>query len=307
MQAMEGIWDKSGLQSTGVELLPLQKVLHASSIKEIRDSLGNQGISISFDPQRIIELLRTDVNRVVNMSFQVGNVDIFLEKKYISIPQPELAYENYLLDNAGNIYVGAVGIKVTNDKTAYVDFQGKEVKPTTPDEQKILRQQKQEEAGQKATIKEADYPSVKIVGAYDHDKASENLPKLFAVANAYPDKLFFAAAGNEGEDFEDAINELKNQKPKNLLVVGQWTSDYGPTELVFGADIYVNNRKLGIGDGSSFSTPILAAYAEILFRQGLSQEEVLKRIRSNSHQKAYAFDLSGVTKKGTAVVFDKLF
>ncbi len=307
---IEKVWSKASLKSTGVELIPLQKALDASSVKEIQDSLGNRGISISFDPQRIIELLKTDTNRVVNMSFQVGDVDILLERKYISVPQPENIYlgSSVSSDDDGNIYIGAVGQIINKDgKTIYVDAQGKEVKPTTPGEQKALKQQKLEEAKQKATIKEIDYGSVKIVGAYAHDKARENLPKLFAVANAYPDKLFFAAAGNEGEDFEDTLRGLKGQKPKNLIIVGQWTNDYGPTQKVFGADIYVDNRKLAIDDGSSLSTPVLAAYAETLFRQGLSQEEVLARIKTNSHQEEYDFDLPDVTKKGSAMVFDHTF
>lgn len=308
MQVMEGVWNKTRLQSTGVELLPLQKILDASSIKEVQDSLGNQGISISFNPQRIIDLLKTDTNRVVNMSFQVGDVDIFLEKKYISIPEPEPVYPDSFRDNDGNVYVGAVGLTTNKDgKLIYIDALRNEVKPTTPDEQKTLRQQKREEAKQKATIEEIKYPQIKIVGAYDRDKARENLPKLFAVASAYPNKLFFAAAGNEGEDFEEALKELRDQKPKNLIIVGQWTANYGPTQKVFGADIYVNNSKLGVPDGSSFSAPALTAYAETLFRQGLSQEEVLDKIKTSSNQEVYDFDLPDVTKEGSAVVFDPTF
>ncbi len=228
--AMEEVWNKAGLKSTGVELIPLQKIFDMSSVKEIQDSLGNQGVSISFNPQRIIELLSTDTNRVVNMSFQVGDIDLLFSKY--------------------------------------------------------------------------DFPSIEIVGAYDREKARENLPKLFAVANAYPDKLFFAAAGNEGEDFEETLRELKDQKPKNLIIVGQWTGNYGPTNQVFGADIYVDNGKLGILDGSSFSTPVLTAYAEILSRQGLSQDEVLGKIKASSHQEDYDFDLPDIAKKGKAMVFD---
>lgn len=231
---MEEIWSKAGLRNTGVTLIPLQKTFDASSVKEIRDSLGNQGVSISFDPQPIIELLRADANRVINMSFQVGDVDLIFSKY--------------------------------------------------------------------------DFPSIEIVGAYHGEKARENLPKLFSVANAYPDKLFFAAAGNEGEDFEEIIKELKDQKPKNLKIVGQWTGGYGPTQKVFGADIYVDSRVLGLDDGSSFSTPVLTAYAETFLRQGLSQEEVLEKIKTNSHQEDYDFDLPDVIKKkGNAMVFNLTF
>lgn len=306
-QAMERTFGKLGLKSTEINLVPLQNVFDKKDVKFTTDSLGNPGVSVNFDPQKIIELLGNDQNRIVNMSFQVGSVDIFLEKKYISIPQPKLADENAFRDNDGNIYIGAVGIKVTNDKTIYVDTQGKEIKPTTPEEQKILRQQKLEEAKQKATIKEARSPLTKIIGAYDSDKARGNLPKLFAVANAYPDKLFFAASGNEEENFQDALIQLKDQKPKNLLIIGQWTSNYGPTQKVFGADIYVNNEKLGLDYGSSLSTAALSAYAETLFRQGLSPKEVLEKIKASSHQEKYDFEFSGGSKKGNVTVFDPTF
>lgn len=230
---MEKIFDKLDLQNTGIMLIPLQKIFDPSDIKDIQSSSGDHGISLSFNSQRIIELLRGDMNRVVNMSFQVGNVDLLFSKY--------------------------------------------------------------------------DFPSIEISGAYQDEKADTNLPKLFAVAKAYPDKLFFASAGNEGEDFEDTISKLKDQKPNNLLIVGQWTNRYGPTQFVFGADIYVDNRGLGIGDGSSFSTAILAAYAETLFRQGLSQSEVLEKIKSNSYQEDYDFDLPDLKKKGNAMVFAPTF
>lgn len=309
-QTMERTFGKLGLKSTGIDLVPLQNVFAKEDIKFVTDSLGNLGVSINFDPQKIIELLRNDQNRIVNMSFQVGDVNIFLEKKYRSVPQPENIYSGNSVqsDDKGNIYIGAVGYAVNKDGiTINVDVQGKEVGPTTPDEQKILRQQKLEEANQKAIIKETKSPLTKIVGAYDQDKARENLPKLFAVANAYPDKLFFAASGNEGEDFEEILRELKGQKPKNLLIIGQWTGNYGPTHKVVGADIYVNNEELGLGYGSSLSTAALSAYAETLLRQGLSQEEVLERIKTNSHQENYNFDLPDVTKKGSEMVFEPPF
>lgn len=308
ISTMEEIWNKAGLKSTGVELIPLQGMLDASSIKEVQDSLGNQGISISFDPQRIIDLLKTDANRVVNMSFQVGDVDILLEKKIKVVPPSEPIYTNALMDENGNTYIGAIGITALKDgRIIYIDASNKEIKPTTPNELEVLKRQKQEEAQQKAKIEETEYPSIKIVGAYDASKARENLPKLFAVANAYPNKLFFAAAGNEGEDFEDALKELKDQKPKNLLIVGQWTGNWGPTQLVFGADIYVKNGELGVDDGSSFSTSVLTAYTETLFRQGLSQDEVLERIKANSNKEDYDFDLPDVKRKGSAMVFDPTF
>lgn len=308
VQTMERTFDKLGLKSTGIDLVPLQNVFDKEDVKFVTDSLGNSGVSIDFDHQKIIELLKNDSNHIVNMSFQVGNVEMFSIKKMQKItPMAPIVDLNAYEDANGNIYLG-VDSDIHSKTGKYLDSSGKEIKPITKEKFDELRKDKQQEADQNAANSpavEREYTVKKIVGAYDYDKAKENLPKLFAVANAYPDKLFFAAAGNEGEDFEDALKELKGQKPKNLLIVGQWTSSYGPTQKVFGADIYVDNGKLG--DGSSISTPILAAYAETLFRQGLSQEKVLEKIKASSHQKDYDFNLSNVTKKGNTMVFDPPF
>ncbi len=226
-KAMEKAWGKMGLQSSGIKMIPLQSIFDSQSWHEIKDpDTNNPGISLNFDPKHIIKLLENDDSRIVNMSFQVGNVDIFPKK---------------------------------------------------------------------------------IIGAYHHSRAEENLSKLFEVANAYPDKLFIAAAGNNNEDLRDALKALKDKKPNNLLLTAQWKQwqlEQHPEDNVYaGADItiYTDNALIETDDGSSISSSIVTAAAEALFfRQGLTMEQVIAKIKSVSIVSEYEID--GVKEK--ALVFD---
>lgn len=225
--AMETAWGNMGLQSSGIKMAPLQRIFGSQSWHEIKDptALNKPGISLNFDPQGIIDLLKNDDSRLVNMSFQVGNVDIFPGK---------------------------------------------------------------------------------IVGAYDRSRAKENLLKLFEVANSYPDKLFIAAAGNNNEDLRDALKSLADQIPNNLLLTAQWRqwpSEQHPEDNVYaGADItiYTDNALIETDDGSSISSSIVTAAAEVLFRQGLTKEQVIAKIKSVSIVSEYKID--GVQE--LALVFD---
>ncbi len=301
---MEGTWNAMGLKSTEVELLPLQHIFDKASIKEAKDNLGNEGIRITFDPNRVIELLKDNKSRVVNMSFQVGDVDIVIEKRRRLVPtpeQPSLNHPGSFLDVkiGRNVYIGVASVakNVTTGELQYLDSEGKVIKPIPLEEHEVLENQlkkKQAEANRKATkeaqtkayIQELDYPALKIIGASDREKAQENLPKLFTVASTYPGKLFLAAGGNEGEDLREALKIYGNQKPANLLILAQWATGM-PKHNVYGADFYVVNSNLGIPEGSSFSTPFVAAYAEMLFMQGLSIEEVKQKIVEVCREREY--------------------
>jgi hypothetical protein len=119
------------------------------------------------------------------------------------------------------------------------------------------------------------YPGMMAIGAYTKDRVKENLPKLFALCNAIPEKIFIAAAGN----FEDDLRGFT--KPDNLLTVAQWDGDRKrPGDSVFGADIYVDNYALENGWGSSFSTPVISAVASVLADEGLPAPQIKEKILS---------------------------
>lgn len=301
---VEDTLKRSGFQSTGIEILPLQKIFDKDSIKFIKDSSGNPGVSLNFDPKRIIKLLEDDPSRVINGSFQVGNVELFqVTKRYTDvIPKydrndPRFTDAGYYLDDGKIIYQGAVGLRVEKDgRRVYYDSEGKEIKPISLEELEKRRLENSE-------IKEHKSTSLSIVGAYTKEKAMENLPKLFEVCNTYPDKFFVFAGGNTGEDFREAMEKLKAQVPRNLLITAEWIKydygagiyegpamEYGKYGPVYGPDIYVYNKGSKHPHGSSFSVPELSAEIDMLLNKGFSFEQVKEKIlaSSDTHPEALA-------------------
>lgn len=159
--------------------------------------------------------------------------------------------------------------------------------------------------------REVTKTSLSIEGAYTKEKALKNLTLLFEVCNAYPDKLFVFAAGNEREDLRDALQQIGEARPKNvLLVVQQGKGEYdgreiqGPLHGVQGADIYVNNQELDLPNGSSFSTPVLAAIAAELFDKGYTLDQVRDKLLKATDTISYAMPSSLPRQPQEAHVFN---
>jgi len=290
-RALEHTLERSGFKSTGVNILPLQGIFDKDSVKFIKDTSGNPGISLNFDPERIIEVLKDDPSRVINGSFQVGSVELFQETKVDTevIPKydpndPRFSESGYFLDDGKIFYQGAVESRRNSDGSVdYLDAEGEKVEPISWEEFKRRKLENSE-------VKEYKSTSLSIVGAYTKEKAMENLPKLFEIANAYPDKFFVFAGGNTGEDFREAMEKLKDQVPKNLLIAAEWIKgnyggfEYeGPAGMVYGANIYVNNVAAGSPHGSSFSVPELSAEIDVLLSRGLSFEQAKEAVLAKGH------------------------
>ena len=296
------VWSDWGFYTAGVKLIPLQTVFDKEDLKFTQDNLKNPGISLNFNPIRIITLLGGDTNKVINMSFQVGDVAIFLEK-FKEIPDVEMPEVYYELDKNGNpvnterlylapfkgapvgYYLGEISIPMIR-----VNGEDQLLVPITEEEYQALKAKK--EAEQSTQTVESDNPSIKIVGSYTKEKAAQNLAKLFEICQAYPDKLFIVAAGNEQEDLREALEQLQYEKPINLLIVAEWETDFisEPKNKVYGADIYVDNTSIGLPPGSSFSTPVISARASVLFAQERSLEEVKAHILDESATAEYKID-----------------
>lgn len=288
---------RSGLKSTGINMLPLQKIFDKDSITFIKDASGNPGVSLNFDSKRITELLKNDSSRIINASFQVGNVELYQVAKVRTevIPKydqndPRFSGEGLggELDGKEVLYQGAVGIRTENGRVVYYDVEGREITPISLEE---LEKRKLENS----EIKEHKSTELIMNGAYTKEKAMENLPKLFEVCDAYPDKFFVFAGGNTGEDFREAMEDLQDKVPKNLLIVGEWIKydygmgvyegpamEYGKYGQVLGPDIYVYNGGSNSAHGSSFSAPELAAEIDILLSKGLSIEQAKAKILASS-------------------------
>ncbi len=286
----EDTLEKSGLKSTGINILPLQRIFDRTSVTLVEDSSGNVGISINFDQKRIIELLKGDPSRVINASFQVGNVELFQKTKIKTevIPKydpkdPLFSSEGLLSDDGKSLYQGAVSIRSNKDGNIdYLDAEGKKIEPISLDE---LEKRKLENS----EVKEYKSTEFLIDGAYTKEKAMENLPKLFEICNKFPDQFLVAAGGNTGEDFREAMEALKNQIPQNLLITAEWVKgnyeDYnyeGPAMEVYGPEIYAYNEGSGSPHGSSFSVPELAAEIDVLLNRGLSFTQIKEKILASS-------------------------
>jgi hypothetical protein len=275
--------------------------------------LGNQVIAINFAPQTLIGLLKDYRNRVINCSFQVGEIKLINEKLCVELPtviQPFFVYETNEQGEPVNtefVYINERPdhMVITSDNGQPIYDSGEPLRRLTKEQYNNIITENIREAENQAKIVEGH--SIKVIGAYDRSLAEQNLPKLFEVCQSYPDKLFVVAAGNEEEDLGEALERLAGQRPDNLLIVGQWTEGLfyrggAPTYHVQGADIYVNNSSLGAPDGSSFSTPVISAWAEMLMRKGLAMEDTVAKIRQSCTNSKYT--VSGIIDENEALVFD---
>jgi len=285
-EVMEKTWESHGIQGD-VQIKPLQEAFGPGSVRLISGSEGSFGVGLHFDPKRIIELLKSDTNNVVNMSFQVGNVEMYNRIKVVQDYTSDTSSAGPLgtEDEEGNniLFVGAVMLSSKDGKVVGIDAQGKQVAGIKEEEYKKMQEEEKTKNGELVTRKITEES---IVGAYSKEKAEENLTKLFEVCNAYPDKVFVAAAGNSGEDVREALQKLEENRPKNLILVAESTEEeyngqswMRATYNVFGADIYVDNSKLGIPSGSSFSTPAIAAHAsDLLGERGITAANVREQL-----------------------------
>lgn len=289
-RTMQATWKQADFESN-VFLSPLQDALNITEMEVTQDELGNKGYFFNVDEQVIIDKLKQYPNqKVVNFSFQVGKVGFFIQEYAEEQNSSEGEITLGLEDENGNIfyYVGAKGgIRFTdNSKAIGISETGEPVVPMTSEEYSEYRRKKDEENPKK--VVKVDHPWAEIRGAYEKDDVENNLPKLFEICTTYPDKLFIVAAGNEGEDLRGL-----QQRPTNLLIVGQWDGEKAESKnRVLGADIYVDNREFGLGNGSSFSTPVITAYASILLNQGLSFKEVRNKILTAKEDEIAVFDPS---------------
>ncbi|MBI4097294.1 MAG: hypothetical protein HY428_02665 [Candidatus Levybacteria bacterium] len=126
------------------------------------------------------------------------------------------------------------------------------------------------------------YPEMKRFGAYRKETAVESLRQLFDVCKTFPEKLFFAAAGNYGDDIREARKILADEWPPNVLIIGEWMREKDtrgteyPRNNVYGADLYAENT--GFWEGSSVSTAIISAIAAYLRSFRATHDEIKRKL-----------------------------
>lgn len=327
-------WEKEGYRNGGIDIIPLQLTFDERSFNLLgNDSIGNPQFSMYISAQKLIDLLRDDPNLIVNMSFQIGTVNAKVTKYelghtseqqdavdkqfYEQFPQdPNVRNLSYVDKNGESLNFPDTYLQNSDpDHHVYKDKQGNYINPMTDleaqdysvkKENKKLQFEQTALAALPKVVVPNETPDFVITGAYSKENAEQNLPELFKVCAAYPNKMFVVAAGNEGEDIRFAMEKLGYIKPKNLLIVGQWGKDgftdrNVPAWDTYGADIYVDNTQYDLKEGSSFSTPFISSYLSLLNEKGLTIDEAKQRVISACETRTFT-DKDG--NEQTAKVFN---
>lgn len=304
--------------TTEVEMLPLQNLIDESRVSFYTDDLGNKHFIFAISAEKVIDTLKKYPDqKIVNMSFEFGDVDVGLWEFSMQPPMrdPHITSVNvtYRLDTDGSplYYIDYDYTKTDFELDIFRNSKGEEIKPV----KEITPQMREEiDKESKRRFQEVPFgeevitrnypPGIGIKGGYAKEKAAKSLEELYKVCREFPDKLFIAAAGNGGEDLREALKTMQNI-PTNLILVAQWGSEWisddYPTGSVYGAQLYIPNKKLGIPDGSSFSTPYVSAYANLLYEKGYSIDEIRKRIMGAGEIREYTDYDNGINQ---ALVFN---
>lgn len=266
-ETMRKTWKNKGVKNS-VYIEPLQEVIDFGSARLTQDELGNHGFFVQVEPRPIIDLLSKHPDqKIVNFSFTLGEVGFWIVSR-IKKRTEQVNYPSVIVGNDEN-----------GNKT-YTVVSG-DGKPLSEEEYEKMMDELSEKT---MKVIELTPPSIKEIDAYKGENAEANLSKLFQVCQAFPDKLFVVAAGNYASDLRPARQKMVDGWPNNIIFVAEWNGDdKQPTGLVDGADLYVDNAKLGFGNGSSVSTPIVSAVATQLFEQGLGIEEIKRKLLSKTH------------------------
>jgi hypothetical protein len=306
--AMEAVWNKMGLKSTGIEVEPLQEVMDASKISYKTDAIGNPSTTINFSGKRLEQMLGGNKNRVINCSFEIGDVTLSAKSKKRVVPNAEISHEEtdegiFLIPKGHGMYfMSKPGVLIYQE-----DGKDTEITPISKEEFEVLQKQKNEEAEKNARIELYDKPEISITGAYDESRVEQNIPDVFELARKYPEKLFVFSAGNNRENLLKIPSSIMEQRPSNILIVGclyEGEADgmKGDTIAdVLGADFYVANKSLGLDFGSTFSAAAVSAVAEVLFQKGLSMAEVKEKIILSSRDYEYVKSIDTSDKIKTSV------
>ncbi len=296
--------------------------------------VGESGYYLRLPPEKIIEALRGTSQTVINFSFQVGTFGL-VEKKIEKLTEvvnnaARLSFEKYAASPtkdryfakdpsleqgfAATIYeadhvthgptrqmINGVMYEYSTDEAGYTTkifnpATGEELRTYSEQEMEKLREidrQKNIVGTKKEIVTQTEHQS-----AYIGERAEENLRGLCSIAQAYPEKLFFASLGNSGEDITETREKLRADGtwPDNLVIVGEseryraagQSTGIRPMRGSGGADMFVTNgvrigKRQPLGGGSSFSTAFVSSMANHLLTRvagSLQPAEIIQQLRS---------------------------
>ncbi|OGM19661.1 hypothetical protein A2686_00285 [Candidatus Woesebacteria bacterium RIFCSPHIGHO2_01_FULL_38_10] len=217
------------------------------SFSSERDDKGNPVFRFRLDPEKLKELIGQSDATFVNLSWQtIGKVTV--EMFYSDVVVNEDAINPMRLNKEGDKYVLPDGRRITEGewKRLFDEYQTR----------KIVR---------------ADSITLKPHDAYANEEtAYQGLRDITVLANAFPEKIFFIAAGNPVHwnaipNISEAITRLEEEGlwSENIIPVGFAHYDEERDKVYNksgkGAYYYVDEKdfeRLKIQPATSFATPI---------------------------------------------------
>lgn len=261
-----------------------------NSIPEIvYDELGNAGVFPETQPKSLIDAIKTTYpqNARFSFSFTLGKGGFWIITKERQVRLEKVPQFNSIFDTKRDAWVYFPETAIATITNEGIEITSKTGEPIKPLSEKEAEEEREKATKESQELVVYDSPQFKKIDGYNRINAPESLPKIFKVAESFPDSAFFAAAGNT----EDDLRTMKDKQPKNLVFIAQWNSfKSGPDGRVDGADLYVDNYSLGLGAGSSFSTPAISALADILEFYGLNNKQIIKTLKSSTDPVTYERD-----------------
>lgn len=249
-------------------------ILNAIEIEDeiTYDSSNNPVIHVKINPEALEEAIKTSNSEVVNLSFELGRFAITYNKNHLVPAENALDIGRKLTGSAGYYYYEGIRIPF--------------------EEYQRLREQANKKVIEALPIGRG----FSFVDGYVGEETENNLRALTDLARKFPEKTFFAAAGNATYSKMPDIREARAKLaayglwPPNLIMVGVLeelgliketgaNGTYGINDVpgAMGADLYLVGKNfkdiLKKSPASSFATPAVMEVYYQLRKKGCSQKE----------------------------------
>jgi hypothetical protein len=241
---------------------PHVESLHAGMLKNFeieRDEIGNPTFWFELDSEELAKVIARSSEKFVNLSLELGKVGIKFKVFRTERANPDA------IDPMEVVQLRTELVKMEDGSyTTGGVYQ-------LPDRTQIGQEEydKLWEKYSETKIVPRERISFTPIDAYgEGGNPLHSLTELANLASKFPDKIFFAAAGNPTKidpqpNILGAKEELAKQGrwPANLIMIGYWGIEYRGEKYPsgYGADYYIkvdDLEQLGLSQGTSFATPV---------------------------------------------------
>jgi len=237
-----------------------------------------------------------------------ADVDFLIERSAIS-PDDVFALSD---GSYQNLHFGGTGVARV-ERLAENTFSVKSIETMSLEEaisQGLLISEGEylEVSDEATTIEDLATPVFHLSEAYNPQRAREALTELFAIAEAHPDKLFFAAAGNQDSYFYEALQQLAAEgqaQPSNIALVGVY---FGQANTHTDGATFYFHRDEELYSASE-ATAAMSGIAAFLEARGFNQQEIMPFIEQELMEDMTLLSPSGqelTVKVSVAHIFEHL-